>query len=821
MWSVVRSICVIEPFKRIGRGGVSVASRATDWKQALGCAGALLVSIISIIVVYQLPARHVVDIGGYDAAYVQAFADAEFAAEGQRAYLAGSDGSARWSGASSSLIFPQAGIPAEFSLRIRSWPPEAPAKRVTLWLNGSQQIAEWSVGPEWSEYQVAIGRDRFAQAGIFKRNDFFLELRSDLSQLSEDGRRVGVLLDRVSYRVPGLGVLPYPAQLVYGAVFGVLLWLLLGFWRPQQRRTLFAAIWAVVLLLWQFAYRNQPPLYPLPFSLLLPGLCLLAALVLLWRVSQIEAVQSWLKARIWLIDLAAAGWVALWAGLVWRAAQNHLTLARPGVENDFRVFATRDTLERVFQADGFYNFGYPLLLWLVRPLFADNAFLAGRLIAWLCGVAMSAAVYWLACLLMYRTPPFTGRLVALLALVGLSTSPLFVEYALYVGSDAPFALCFLLTITCLLSANTSQRPFFFCAAGFFAGATFLMRHLGLVLLPWGLLFIFCWERWGGDKSKPLVKSALWQRPWLLFLVTAFVAIAPQIAVNTLQTSQPLYNQQAKNVWLCVYADCDWQRWDEVSNDIGLSEIVLRDPQRFFNNWSANIRAFVGTGGEDTSEFGRAIQLRLLIWPLNWLAIAALLLWLSKALRSLVPPRNKGALDLGYLVLLLLILLYLLAVSTAFVLPRFFLPLVPLYAFGAAWLLWRIWIALRGLPYAGLIALVCVLLLVGQAWSGIGIGTSYVLDGQLPDEVAAIRLVEQHVPQQAALSICVPAEIPIGKYSVIAHRGTLCSADADSTTVLNELETQSYLLWSDARGGAPLPESALLGRVAHYRLYRVP
>jgi hypothetical protein len=782
----------------------------------------LLVSIISMMLVYQLPASHMVDIGGYDAAYVQSFGDSEQLGATQRDYLAGSDGSARWSSASSTMIFPQAGIPAEFSLRMRSWPPDAPAKTVTLWLNGSLQIAEWSVGPDWNDYRATLGRDQFAQAGLLKLNDIFLELRTTPSRLPEDGRSVGVLVDQASYRVPALGVLPYPAQLAYGAGLALLLWLLLGFWRPQQRLVYFGGAWFLILLLWQLGYRNQPPLYPLPFSLLLPGLGVLAAIILAWRIAQIEALQRWLRARVWLVDLLAAGWIALWAGLVWRAAQNHLTLARPGVENDFRVFATRDTMERVFQADGFYNFGYPLLLWLVRPFFADNAFLAGRLISWLCGIAIAATLYWLVCVLVREAPPFTRRLIAFLALVCLTTSPLFVEYALYVGSDAPFALCFLLTIACLLTASGPHpRPLFFCAAGFFAGATFLMRHLGLVLLPWGLLFTLFLARWGYIKPNLLPQLALWKRPWMLFLATALVVIAPQIVVNTIQTGQPLYNQQSKNVWLCVYADCDWQRWDEVSNDIALSEIVLRDPQRFLGNWTTNMRAFVGTGGEDTSEFGRAIQVRMLIWPFNWLAIAGLLLWFAKSLRWFLPPLQAGPLDLSYLALLALGLIYLLAVSMAFVLPRFFLPLVPLYALAAAWLLWQIWLAVRGLPYVGLIALACLALLLGQAWAGIGIGTRYVVEGQLPDEVAAIRLVEQHVPANAALSICIPAEIPIGKYSLIAHRGTLCSADADSSTVLNELETQSYLLWSDARGGAPLPESALLGRVAHYGLYRLP
>src|SRR5690349_17410981 len=68
--------------------------------------GALLLALI-----YQIPVTHTVDIGGYDSAYVQGFFEPERGVGPDQPELAGSDGSARWTHATSYLLFPQAGLP--------------------------------------------------------------------------------------------------------------------------------------------------------------------------------------------------------------------------------------------------------------------------------------------------------------------------------------------------------------------------------------------------------------------------------------------------------------------------------------------------------------------------------------------------------------------------------------------------------------------------------------------------------------------------------------------------------------------------------------
>jgi len=173
-------------------------------------------------------------------------------------------------------------------------------------------------------------------------------------------------------------------------------------------------------------------------------------------------------------------------------------------------------------------------------------------------------------------------------------------------------------------------------------------------------------------------------------------------------------------------------------------------------------------------------------------------------------------------LLALIALYVLAVCTAFALPRFFLPLTPLYALAAAWLCGVLYQRLQqaSAKWTPPLALAGMLLLLWALWPSLGVGARYVLGGQPADEVAAIALVQANLHPNDLLLICVSPEVPLGKYSAIAHRGTLCPTDADGPTALAGADGAAYLLWSTTRGDPPLPDSALLGRAGQYTLYRL-
>ena len=104
----------------------------------------------------------------------------------------------------------------------------------------------------------------------------------------------------------------------------------------------------------------------------------------------------------------------------------------------------------LFSADGFYNLGYPLLLWLARPLYDGNAFLAGRLVAALAGAALLGAGYWLARTLLPPGP-------ALVALLVLALSGMVAQYGLLLGSDMPFAASLALCVAATVAASGGRR----------------------------------------------------------------------------------------------------------------------------------------------------------------------------------------------------------------------------------------------------------------------------------------------------------------------------------------------------------------------------
>jgi hypothetical protein len=332
---------------------------------------------------------------------------------------------------------------------------------------------------------------------------------------------------------------------------------------------------------------------------------------------------------------------------------------------------------------------------------------------------------------------------------------------------------------------------------------------------------------------------------LLFIVGFALAAAPQFIINTQQTGQPLYNQQAKNVWLAVYADTDWGRWNEEADTVALLELVRRDPARFAANWWGNVVAFLGSGAETGSAEGRALQLRLLGWPANWLAIAGLLGWLVAGWQHWrlrrrdakpLPPacRVPGPGIIG-LSLLLLLLLYVAGASLAFILPRFFLPLAPVYAVAAAWCA-GVLTGARSEPAPTvpeaerrlrrhLLALLLLLLLLA---GGIQTGARLVLERQPPDEVAAITMTQAALEPGDFVLTRLPADVPVAKYSALAHRALNwpdAPAGRQPRAVLERASEEGvpYLLW-DTRsyGEPPLPaaDDALVGQAGRYGLYRL-
>ena len=839
-------------------GGMGSYSRA-----ALSFVLVALLSGLLTTLIYQLPVTHSVDLGGYDAAYTRGFFDPQLSGPA----LEGSDGSARWTKADSFLLFPQAGWPAQLSLHMRARPGSI--SRLTILTNGVEQLS-MQLDERWQDVQLPVS------VSLFKPEDTLISIHTDTATLPGQSQQVGVLIDRASYVVGPAPILPAPSQLLYAMLLSVLIALVTGLRRSgralgrgagfdSNASALVAALLPAFLLL--VFYRLQTP-YPYPLRGLLQTLCLMLAG---WLAVK-HAPRLVLRAN-WLADLLALGGMLLWAVALWNAAQAHVVRSVPGVENDFRVFATRTDVASIFRADGFYNLGYPLLLWLASPFTANNPWLAGRLIGLLAALTVLVATWWLGRL-------FFGRIAALIAVMIVAFSPMFVQYALYLGSDMPFAAMCMLTLALFSSqevVRVNSRPAHMgsiVAAGICAGMAFLIRHPGLLLLPLGVIvLVFSSQRQQEHQDQRLLKLAsnarqsflptIAYRLLALYVLAFTLTIAPQLFVNIRDTGQPLYSQQAKNIWLAVLGDGDWGRWDEISNDISLLDVFRQSAERFLNNWWNNIRGFVGSGAEDTSEFGHAIQLRLLGFPANWLAVAGLLLWLWKAVweresqaigeqansdRSKAKAVSETAKHVIFLednaslkqfpwpaslmhqplsILWIWLILYVAAICVGFVLPRFFLPLLPIYALAAAYMLrymvalMRRWSSVQTFTALGLLLLACL-------WSGFSIGTSYVLQPratteQLPGQdvyaTAAVQLITTALPADALLVVRVPVDddegVALSKYSAIAHR----VLPADGGPADWQARGASAVLWSEHLGEPPAL-GRQLGQAGPYVLYQI-
>jgi len=790
-------------YLRTAAGGKTAMHSLAALTWAVRAIAASLAGMALVMILCQIPVTHHIDVGRFDAAYVRGFYDPERLDLPQaRAYLHGSDGSARWTRAESYLLLPQAGLPAEVTIRLRGWRAGGTLPDFAILVDGHEMYTGATTG-EWQEVRIPLRRVSL------KPEDVLITVRSGVAPVSAgDPRLAGVLVDTVVYRTAQPPLQPYPAQMAWGALAGGLLFLALTGVRGGGMARLLHLVtplraWLVGMLLigalYLFFYRLQPA-YPYPLRGLLPGICALLGAIVTLRCGPA------LAARLPVLpDVLAVGGIAVWTTAVLLAAQDHVTLSVPGVEKDFRVFATRAVdLALVMRADGFYNLGYPFLIWLFAPLTAGNPFLAARLIAALAGMLMLGATWWLArCLL--------GRGPALAALVVLGLNPFVVQYALYVGSDMPFAALCTLALALLASHRIRGSLWLAALAGGVAGCAFLVRHPGILLLPFGV-FAFLWMRHEAREArgKPSTFHAL------VFAFAFSIAAAPQVIVNLRDTGQPLYNQQAKNVWLAVYGDSDWGRWNEVSNDVSLTDVILEDPGRFAGAWWTHLRAFIGSGAETADNVGRASQLRLLAFPANWLAVIGLAGWLAilvyQGRKALF--RSHGAEEIQpspppfAVPLLIWVTLYTLALAVGLPLQRFFLPLAPVYALAAAWTLL---VTIRALarqrtltPVRLQIGVILILLLVSQ--SGFALGVRDVIDRQPADEVAAVRLVQQTLPPEESLRVVLAPGDPVGKYSAIAHR------------VAPTGRATRYLLHS-AEAGA-IPDGAVIAIAGKYTLVQV-
>jgi 4-amino-4-deoxy-L-arabinose transferase-like glycosyltransferase len=240
------------------------------------------------------------------------------------------------------------------------------------------------------------------------------------------------------------------------------------------------------------------------------------------------------------------------------------------VESDFPAhLAHAASWRAVFTVDGFYGFGYALVLRLVS-LLAPSPFLAAKLIAMAAAGLSLRTVHALA-------RDLAGHRVAFGAQVCLAVNWYFHETALLVGTDQLASLLALVATRAMLAALRQPSLRRMAAAGALVGAAALVRYTTLVLAVAFVLALV----WQGAKTRAMRRALV---AVLATLAAAAVVGAPQMWLSWRQHGTLFYHTQAQNVWFGMHGGWDWREWPR-DRVLSLRDIVREEPRQFVTHWA--------------------------------------------------------------------------------------------------------------------------------------------------------------------------------------------------------------------------------------------
>ncbi len=228
---------------------------------------------------------------------------------------------------------------------------------------------------------------------------------------------------------------------------------------------------------------------------------------------------------------------------------------------------------------GLYPLGYPVLLRLGVELGAnvlDTAF-ALSIFGGFLGLV---GTFWL----VKRMTDSWG--LAILSEISLACMSFYLFYA---NLDATDMLAAGLQI-CSLALLMGKRIKYWEAglAGLLVGWSYLIRYTAsMTVLPCAL-FLFILLLRQRDREHFIILG--------LYLFAAFLGGAPQFLTSTLIKGNPLYNEQAHNLWFHLQNSADYIfKWHEVPMDISLVEVIGANPRAFFEHWWTVFKSYWLTG----------------------------------------------------------------------------------------------------------------------------------------------------------------------------------------------------------------------------------
>ncbi len=349
----------------------------------------------------------------------------------------------------------------------------------------------------------------------------------------------------------------------------------------------------------------------------------------------------------------------------------------------------------------FYPLGYFALLRIGLATGLDVVFY-GQILSWLGAIAGLTSVY----MILHRA---TGRaIVGLAGMALLTLHPFFRFQALQEGTDMLASGLQLLAVAAAFGGSIRGKLWPPAVAGALLGGAYLIRYTSLTLLP-VLVIYFLWRDWG-------LRRGRWRSAAVV--VGAFSLIAlPQLAAGAFVAGNPLYNEQARNVWFGLYGDFNWtDNWGDIPQGVSLGKIVRDDPSAFLGHWAREfgrvLRYDSGIYVDDPLGLERKVTL--------WEPVIIHLLWLASA-GLLILDRRLTRPQIGLLLLALLIPI--LATSMAWLFTRYLLVMlalqVILLVLAAGHVAGRVIAGERSTVAVSLITLsgITILFLLSTGWNG--------------------------------------------------------------------------------------------------------
>ncbi len=703
----------------------------------------LVCALIVSLLIHVVPTRQVVDIGGYDSVYLQGFFEQQVAPN-----PFGNAGRVRWSGADAALRLPLIGMPSTLTIRVA-----APiTKTLTVQTTGATATHTFDAPYAWNDVTVPM------PIALTKWTDTPVVFGTSVAPWQKgDLRNVGVLVDTVTYHSSWFA-LPYPSIAVLTMVVALLFAQLVPMhWAGRFGRIAIAACVPNVIVMVCIRYPFHQGLVWPSVLVWVTGLLLC---FLIWRNRE-RVSAHWEHSQ----ERYIVAGIGIWCAAMAVVQRNHLTLVVPGVEKDFRSFATRsDSASEVFRADAFYQYGYPAILWMARIIGGHDVFVTALIWAIVAATLTLCASWAIARSVFGRG--WDAGVVALLA-----GSSFFGEHALLIGSDMTFTATTTTTLAALLWAMSAPAARHrWLVVGVAAGSAYITRHTGLVL--WIPIAVALWM------TKPNGRDRL--RILSLIGLGWFCLAAPQLYVNLRDSGQLFYQLQAKNSWLAVYGNMDWGRWADVPDDIPLIDVVLNDPVRFVRSWWNTVVGVFGTGATPY-QYDKSLWLRMLTVPFHWMSALGMV-WIGLRIVT-------NTIDAKRVVLVSWAAGFVAVSAIAFILPRMMLPLAIVAAITAADGMRAV---VRRIPK------IHGIVVAGAFVAGMVVGVTQtalqVRVGQPQDEHAA-RAVLQRV-EPVRLGVLVPAESPAGKYSVLSDRVVIRTTQYPVDAQMICAAKPDWLLWSN-------------------------